>query len=115
MVSAFDNSISKPTILPDFGGVPTSLALGVLGMPGWVDNFKWEFKLYTASESDIKINFNEIDTRIFHHSITALYGLIDLTQPKAGETLVVSGAAGAVGSIVGQLGKILGKLNKFTQ
>ncbi|BET01008.1 prostaglandin reductase 1-like [Nesidiocoris tenuis] len=40
--------------------------------------------------------------------ITALYGLIDLTQPKAGETLVVSGAAGAVGSVVGQIGKILG-------
>jgi hypothetical protein len=33
---------------------------------------------------------------------------MDVGQPKAGETLVVSGAAGAVGQTVGQLGKILG-------
>ncbi|XP_048505466.1 prostaglandin reductase 1-like [Athalia rosae] len=39
---------------------------------------------------------------------TAYFGLIELCQPKAGETLVVSGAAGAVGSHVGQIGKILG-------
>uniref|UniRef100_A0A0A9YWR2 Prostaglandin reductase 1 n=1 Tax=Lygus hesperus TaxID=30085 RepID=A0A0A9YWR2_LYGHE len=74
LISTFDGSISKAQVLPDFGGVPTSLALGVLGMPG----------------------------------VTALFGLIKLTAPKAGETLVVSGAAGAVGSIVGQIGKILG-------
>ncbi|XP_015521661.1 prostaglandin reductase 1-like [Neodiprion virginianus] len=39
---------------------------------------------------------------------TAYFGLIELCQPKAGETLVVSGAAGGVGSHVGQIGKILG-------
>ncbi len=40
--------------------------------------------------------------------MTAYFGLKDVGQPKAGETLVVSGAAGAVGQTVGQLGKILG-------
>jgi NADPH-dependent curcumin reductase CurA len=40
--------------------------------------------------------------------MTGYFGLIDVGQPKAGETLVVSGAAGAVGQTVGQLGKILG-------
>ncbi|XP_032517418.2 prostaglandin reductase 1-like [Danaus plexippus] len=39
---------------------------------------------------------------------TAYFGLKELCQPKAGETLVVTGAAGAVGSHVGQIGKILG-------
>jgi len=39
---------------------------------------------------------------------TAYFGLLDIGQPKAGETLVVSGAAGAVGSLVGQIGKIKG-------
>lgn len=39
---------------------------------------------------------------------TAYFGLIELCQPKSGETLVVSGAAGGVGSHVGQIGKILG-------
>ena len=40
--------------------------------------------------------------------LTAYIGLQEIGKPKAGETLVVSGAAGAVGSIVGQIGKILG-------
>ena len=40
--------------------------------------------------------------------VTAWQGLMELGQPQAGETLVVSGAAGSVGSIVGQLGKSVG-------
>ena len=36
---------------------------------------------------------------------TAYFGLLELCQPKAGETVVVSGAAGAVGSLVGQIAK----------
>jgi len=39
---------------------------------------------------------------------TAYFGYLDLCSPKEGETLVVSGAAGAVGSLVCQLGKIKG-------
>jgi NADPH-dependent curcumin reductase CurA len=39
---------------------------------------------------------------------TAYFGLIDIGKPKPGETVVVSAAAGAVGSIVGQIGKIVG-------
>jgi len=39
---------------------------------------------------------------------TGWYGLKEIGRPKAGETLVVSGAAGATGSLVGQMGKILG-------
>lgn len=37
--------------------------------------------------------------------LTAYFGLLDIYQPKAGETVVVSGAAGAVGLIAGQLAK----------
>lgn len=40
--------------------------------------------------------------------LTAYFGLMEIGKPKEGETLVVSGAAGAVGSVVGQIGKILG-------
>lgn len=39
---------------------------------------------------------------------TAYFGLLDIGRPKAGETLVVSAAAGGVGQIVGQIGKIKG-------
>ncbi len=40
--------------------------------------------------------------------MTAYFGLLDVGQPKAGETVVVSGAAGAVGQSVGQLARIKG-------
>lgn len=63
-------------------------------------------------------DLRKIDTRLAPASaylsvlgmtgLTAYFGLTDIGQPKAGETLVVSGAAGAVGSVVGQIGKLLG-------
>ena len=53
---------------------PPSLALGVLGMPGF----------------------------------TAYMGLLEIGQPKAGETVVVAAASGAVGSVVGQIAKLKG-------
>jgi NADPH-dependent curcumin reductase CurA len=40
--------------------------------------------------------------------ITAWIGLLDIGQPKAGETVVVSAASGAVGSVVGQLARLKG-------
>jgi prostaglandin reductase 1 len=40
--------------------------------------------------------------------MTAYFGLIECCMPKPGETVVVNGAAGAVGSAVGQLAKIMG-------
>jgi len=40
--------------------------------------------------------------------MTAYFGLLDVGRPVAGETVVVSGAAGATGSVVGQIAKIKG-------
>src|SRR5271155_578867 len=40
--------------------------------------------------------------------LTAYFGLLDVCNPKPGETVVVSGAAGAVGSVAGQIAKIKG-------
>jgi len=42
------------------------------------------------------------------NGVTAHYGLLQIGQPKAGETVVVSTAAGAVGSAVGQIAKLKG-------
>jgi NADPH-dependent curcumin reductase CurA len=38
--------------------------------------------------------------------LTAYFGLLDICRPQPGETVVISGAAGAVGSLVGQIAKI---------
>lgn len=40
--------------------------------------------------------------------LTAYFGLTDLGRPKAGQTVLVSGAGGAVGSLVGQIAKLMG-------
>jgi hypothetical protein len=40
--------------------------------------------------------------------LTAYFGLLDIGKPKKGETVVISGAAGAVGIVVGQIAKIEG-------
>ncbi len=40
--------------------------------------------------------------------VTAWVGLLDICQPKAGETVLVSAASGAVGSVVGQIAKLKG-------
>ncbi|XP_048252650.1 prostaglandin reductase 1-like isoform X2 [Haliotis rufescens] len=40
--------------------------------------------------------------------VTAYRGLLEVCEPKAGDTVLVSGAAGAVGSVVGQIAKIKG-------
>ena len=40
--------------------------------------------------------------------LTAYFGLLDIGRPKAGETVLVSGAAGSTGSFVGQIAKIKG-------
>ena len=40
--------------------------------------------------------------------LTAYFGLLDIGQPQAGETVVISAAAGATGSVAGQIAKIKG-------
>lgn len=60
------------------------------------------------------IQFHYININLWHKILhifrnTAYFGLKDICQPKSGETVVITGAAGAVGSHVGQIAKILGK------
>lgn len=43
-----------------------------------------------------------------HVRNTAYFGFLEICEPKAGDVVVVSGAAGSVGSLVGQIAKIKG-------
>ena len=79
----------------------------VIGMLGW--------QLYNTVEAK---KVTKIDEKIAPVSaylsvlgltgLTAYFGLLDIGQPKEGETVVVSGAAGSVGMFVGQIAKIKG-------
>ncbi|RCW77005.1 NADP-dependent oxidoreductase [Saliterribacillus persicus] len=79
----------------------------VLGSFGWQS-------YYTAKQDEVR----KVDKDIAPIStylgilgmtgLTAYFGLLDIGKPKEGETVVISGAAGAVGSVVGQIAKIKG-------
>jgi NADPH-dependent curcumin reductase len=60
-----------------------------------------------------KVNAGAIPLPVFLGTLgmpgmTAYFGLLDIGQPKPGQTVVVSGAAGAVGTVVGQIAKLKG-------
>ncbi|MEP2687995.1 NADP-dependent oxidoreductase [Maribacter dokdonensis] len=74
---------------------------------------QWKEKQISTGEGLQKIDKSKAPLSAFlgivgMTGLTAYLGLHEIGKPKKGETLVVSGAAGAVGSVVGQIGKILG-------
>ncbi|MFM9887314.1 MAG: NADP-dependent oxidoreductase [Burkholderiales bacterium] len=80
----------------------------VTGMFGWQD-----YAVVGAKEIDRKIADSDLPVStalgvLGLNGLTAYFGLLDVGQPKAGETVVVSTAAGSVGSCVGQIAKING-------
>lgn len=79
----------------------------VLGYDGWQE--------YAMSDGSDLSKLTPGDTPLSYAlgvlgmpGLTAYAGLLDVGRPKGGETVVVSAAAGAVGSIVGQIAKIKG-------
>ncbi len=78
-----------------------------------VGELAWKEKQAVKAEGLMKVDPNQAELTAYlgvlgMTGLTAYHGMMEIGKPKAGETLVVSGAAGAVGSIVGQIGKILG-------
>jgi NADPH-dependent curcumin reductase len=81
----------------------------VIGLFGWQDYCVHDGSGLTALlPNDPNIPLTMHYGLFGHIGLTAYFGLLDVGKPKAGETLVVSGAAGAVGSLVGEIGKIQG-------
>ena len=82
----------------------------VVGFGGWQN--------YSVVDANVPGSLKKVDTAqvpLSHYlgavgmpGVTAWYGLVKIIAPKAGETLVVSAASGAVGSAFGALGKARG-------
>ena len=77
----------------------------VLTQLGW--------QLYGVTKEAIKVDASRVPLSYYlgvlgMPGLTAYFGLKELGQPKPGETVAVSAASGAVGSVVGQLAKIWG-------
>jgi NADPH-dependent curcumin reductase CurA len=75
----------------------------------------WGWQEYAVSNGDslrkLDPNLSPVSTALGvlgMPGLTAYFGLLDICKPRLGETVVVSGAAGAVGSLVGQIAKIVG-------
>ncbi|MBD1373002.1 NADP-dependent oxidoreductase [Hazenella sp. IB182357] len=79
----------------------------VMGMYGWQTNGVVNGKDLQKINSDIAPISTALGV-LGMPGLTAYFGLLDIANPQAGETVVVSGAAGAVGMIVGQIAKIKG-------
>lgn len=80
----------------------------VTGMFGWQ-----EFALVDAAQIQRRIEEDDLPLStalgvLGINGVTAHYGLLQIGQPKPGETVVVSTAAGAVGSCVGQIARLHG-------
>src|SRR5262245_12170193 len=79
----------------------------VVGYDGWQDfglSSGRELRKLDPSVAPISTAVGMLGTP----GMTAYVGLLDIGQPKPGETVVVSAASGAVGSVVGQIAKIKG-------
>ncbi len=80
----------------------------VMGMLGWQD-----YAISDGSQITRKVKETDLPLSLSLgilglNGVTAYFALLDVGQPRAGDTVVVSTAAGAVGSAVGQIAKISG-------
>jgi NADPH-dependent curcumin reductase CurA len=80
----------------------------VVGMFGWQDFAAVDAKAIQRKVTETDLPLTAALGVVGLNGLTAYFGLLDVGQPKAGETVVVSTAAGSVGSCVGQIAKIKG-------
>jgi NADPH-dependent curcumin reductase CurA len=80
----------------------------VTGMFGWQDYASVEAKTIQRKVTETDLPISTSLGVLGLNGMTAYFGLLEIGQPKIGETVVVSTAAGAVGSCVGQIAKIKG-------
>jgi len=80
----------------------------VQGLGGWQEYYAGDATGWRKLQRIPGVPLTAYFGAMAHIGFTAYFGVMDIAKPKPGETLVVSAAAGAVGSIAGQVGKIAG-------
>jgi hypothetical protein len=80
----------------------------VSGLLGWQDYAVTKGEGLTKLPNNPAVPLVAYMALFSHIGLTAYFGLLDVGKPKEGETVVVSAAAGATGSLVGQIAKIKG-------
>ena len=75
---------------------------------GWQSHVVADAKTSRRVHIDPEIDLTAQISVLGVTGLTAYFGLLDICAPKAGETIAISAAAGAVGSIVGQIAKLNG-------
>lgn len=84
------------------------LGTPVTGLFGWQDYAVVDPQAIQRRVDEIDLPLSTALGVLGINGVTAHYGLLQLGQPKAGETVVVSTAAGAVGSCAGQIARLQG-------
>lgn len=79
----------------------------VQGLVGWQSHYQGDGRGLGVVREVPDVPLDAYLGLFGHIGATAYFGLVDVGRPRAGDTLVVSAAAGAVGSLVGQIGRIL--------
>jgi NADPH-dependent curcumin reductase CurA len=80
----------------------------VVGMLGWQDYAVSDGRSITRKVREVDLPLSLSLGVLGINGITAYFGLLDIGQPKPGDTVLVSTASGAVGSCVGQIAKLAG-------
>jgi NADPH-dependent curcumin reductase CurA len=116
--------IDRPSYVPpvQIGEIMRGLAVGMVeksNHPNFAAGdrvqgmFGWQEYLLSNGEGVKKLPESQLPFSAYLGlfglaGLTSYAGLLEVGQPKSGETLLISGAAGSVGSLVGQIGKIKG-------
>jgi len=78
------------------------------GIMGWQEYITVKPEMYQRIYTDSAIPASAYLGVLGLTGLTAYFGMLEIAEPKKGETVVISGAAGAVGTVAGQIAKIMG-------
>jgi len=100
------STVGRVEVSNDPGFAPGDWVMGLNGLE--------DYSLVVPGGFTMKLDVSQVASPSQYLSsfgavgLTAYFGLLDVAKPQAGETVLVSAAAGAVGSVVGQIAKIKG-------